>query len=267
MRRYSWLFFVIILLVLFGFGHVSGSIGDRLRVFRQNLVDCIQSNCSDQNTYYQNKPFYLQLLRWDCVSECRYESQWRTLEYLKKSKILKVPQFYGKWTFYRFFGIQEPASFFFSILNLLANLRGWKQYRTIGILCNDRYYNVWKLQAILAINAWFWSIIYHSRDCPFTEKLDYFSAYLTIIYSLFTITFKYLSELFDPNNDLTAQITIAIPFATIYLYHVNYLTTVRFDYGYNLRVNLLTGIGSTLGWLVWCLHHRKNRTSRFCTDF
>ena len=34
---------------------------------------------------------------------------------------LDVPQFHGKWPFLRVFGVQEPASVLFSLMNLLAN--------------------------------------------------------------------------------------------------------------------------------------------------
>lgn len=28
----------------------------------------------------------------------------------------------------------------------------------------------------MTVNAWFWSTVFHARDFPWTEKLDYFSA-------------------------------------------------------------------------------------------
>ena len=34
------------------------------------------------------------------------------------------------------------------------------------------------------LNAWLWSTIFHSRDFPLTEKLDYFSAGALIVAGL-----------------------------------------------------------------------------------
>ena len=31
------------------------------------------------------------------------------------------------------------------------------------------------------MNAWLWSTVFHARDLPWTEKLDYFSAAALII--------------------------------------------------------------------------------------
>ena len=36
---------------------------------------------------------------------------------------------------------------------------------------NDDY-----LYVQVTLNAWFWSTVFHARDLPWTEKLDYFSA-------------------------------------------------------------------------------------------
>lgn len=58
----------------------------------------------------------------------------------------------------------------FSALNLLTNLWGWLDYhRAIGR--KDPNYWLNTIQTTVAINAWFWSILFHTRDTFFTEVI------------------------------------------------------------------------------------------------
>ena len=45
-------------------------------------------------------------------------------------------------------------------------------------------YSVWIGYGIVSLNAWLWSTIFHSRDVDLTEKMDYFSAFSIVTYSL-----------------------------------------------------------------------------------
>ncbi|KXJ14095.1 Post-GPI attachment to proteins factor 3 [Exaiptasia diaphana] len=59
-----------------------------------------------------------------------------------------IKQFYGKWPFVRFLGVQEPASTLFSILNGLGHILGWRAYRSV-IPQNYKMYNVWKCYMLI----------------------------------------------------------------------------------------------------------------------
>jgi hypothetical protein len=82
----------------------------------------------------------------------------------------KIHQYYGKWPFWRFIGMQEPASVLFSILNGYRHYVGHKKYKNIV-----RGSFPWKTSMVwygyAALNVWFWSAIFHARDFPFTEKV------------------------------------------------------------------------------------------------
>lgn len=71
-----------------------------------------------------------------------------------------------QWTFYRFLGIQEPASFLFSLMNFLSNLIGWIKYSKLK---TDPYYNVWKIHTLITLHAWLWSTVFHARETSFAE--------------------------------------------------------------------------------------------------
>ncbi|CAG2123147.1 unnamed protein product, partial [Medioppia subpectinata] len=138
------------------------------------------------------QPAYMSWIGWNCHRECEHYCQWMTISHLVSSPETshhRLPQFYGKWTFFRFYGLEEPASVFFSLLNLLSNIYGWNEYRKS--ITTDPHFTIWTLQALLAINAWFWSTIFHIRQTLFTETFDYFCAYSVVIYSLFALTVRF----------------------------------------------------------------------------
>lgn len=84
----------------------------------------------------------------------------------------QVPQFHGKWPFVRFLGFQEPASVIFSALNFYAHWRGLTKFRQHARPDSPLYMH-WHAFAFICLNAWTWSMVFHSRDFPFTELCDY----------------------------------------------------------------------------------------------
>lgn len=144
---------------------------------------------------------------------------WRTTNTFV-SRDWPVPQFYGKWPFVRFFGIQEPASVFFSLLNLIAHWRMIRKFRS-EVRNDSPMYYVWHIfsgvsiyiqrvqlrltktqtkchhpatffffsnicmvfsyENQICINGWICSIIFHTRDFPLTELLDYGFAYSMVL--------------------------------------------------------------------------------------
>lgn len=101
-------------------------------------------------------------------------------------------------------------------------------------------------------------------DTPRTEKLDYFSAALTILCALYftvirlfhlyptTRTRLTLSTSSSAPNILTKLWTILCVGA--YICHVSYLTLLpRFDYSYNIIFNLIVGMTHNILWLLYAL--------------
>lgn len=43
----------------------------------------------------------------------------------------------------------------------------------------------------ICINAWLWSVVFHARDTPWTERMDYFSAFSMVLFSLFGLLVRY----------------------------------------------------------------------------
>lgn len=329
--------------------------------------------------FRDRQPAYLRLLGWSCVEECKYQCQWKTIDFLMSPNVgmswSNIPQFYGKWTFRRILGLQEPASALFSLFNLLSLLIGWSKYhkkidhllsqskldnkiasinsREPAVAKNpfyphnirqlitekytwirqfvliDEYYFVHCTNTLFSVNAWISSIVFHTHDLPVTEKMDYFSAFALVLFNLFSITFRILNDLvklsnnkskvsdidtcnnfnkssvngsnsilakfnnkshsittdecktngrnendepkterqnnfvgakgksilniFDSISFSTRFITLLMPFVSFYVYHINYLVNVKFDYGYNMKVNTVAGVSTAFLIIFWII--------------
>lgn len=121
-------------------------------------------------------------------------------------------------------------------------------------------------------------------DLPQTEKLDYFSAALSIITALyFTIVrvqhlyaFRSTRPFISPTKissrdrpSWTIQKRSSFRFVTclcvlVYVAHVSYLTLLpRFDYSYNMAFNLILGLIHNAIWLLYSLPSSMSLFPRF----
>ncbi|KAG6809973.1 hypothetical protein H0H92_013844 [Tricholoma furcatifolium] len=114
-----------------------------------------------------------------------------------------------------------------------------------------------------SINAWIWSSVFHTRDLPITEKMDYFSAALAILYALYYTVIRLYhlyprqTRLTIPNLSESTGLAYKLwTFACVvaYVAHVSYLSILpRFDYTYNMVFNLLVGLTHNALWLLYAL--------------
>ncbi|KAI7905739.1 Per1-like-domain-containing protein [Cokeromyces recurvatus] len=225
------------------------SSGDR----QIEYINCVE-RCT-ANTDISQLPFYLQLLRWTVRQDCGYHCMQTITQYAMANNQV-IHQYYGKWPFHRVFGIQEPASVVFSILNGLMHFHYFKQIKR-HIPQSYRLRHFYLGIAIIGMNAWLWSTIFHMRDTPFTEKLDYFSAGLYILYSFCVATIRifYLKG---------ASVLIWSIFCLLlYIAHVSYLSSLqRFDYSYNMLACIIVGSCQTQLWLIWSIMQYTEKWGR-----
>lgn len=136
------------------------SYGDRQGTYQACLTECGSSLCTSHSTW-RPPSTSLRLTGWTCLDNCKY-----TCMHLITGRAIQqreqIHQYYGKWPFWRFSGMQEPASVAFSLLNLACHARGAQRIRST--LPEDhpmrRYYLTF---AIFNINAWVWSAVFHTR--------------------------------------------------------------------------------------------------------
>ncbi|KAF7550455.1 hypothetical protein G7Z17_g5700 [Cylindrodendrum hubeiense] len=235
-----------------------GSAGDRLPEFRNCLNICETENCAPGRDHTPI-PLYHRLLLWDCTSECDYACQHIvTGERIEAGA--DVVQFYGKWPFYRFMGMQEPFSVFFSLGNLWAHWEGTKKIRA-NIPASYSLRPFYLLFGYISMATWVFSSIFHTRDFRFTEELDYFAAGANVLYGLYYIPIRvFRLDRHTPRRRsvLRAWTTLCV---FLYLGHVSYLKFIRWNYTYNMAANVVVGIIQHL-LTTWFSYDRYKKSRR-----
>ncbi|VDN18707.1 unnamed protein product [Dibothriocephalus latus] len=237
----------------------NASIGDQSYVYKECISACVSAECNvsvpNASTSSLYTPPVLALheraVVWNCEDECKYNCIWWAVEAFQQDG-LPVPQFYGKWPQVRIFGIQEPASALFSLLNLFA------QWHTLNLFCENIPWRspmsfTWVFFSLVGINAWFWSTVFHTYDTRFTEyvtgtcfmkRMDYLSAFGYVLALLSVLIMRILYR--QPTLiKVVAGGFIFMCFAG----HAYRLLFTRFGYDQNMQVNVLFGSLTILGWL------------------
>ncbi|CAO3592452.1 unnamed protein product [Absidia cylindrospora] len=228
---------IILFLILSGFFVlIFASTGDEEPRFLSCVNLCSQSQCPTK------LPLQLQLFFWSCKENCQYECP----TILWKVAILSVVRHSGTGIAPLLIG---NGLVHYHYHNLLKRRIPSNYYLKRAIL----------MYAIVGVNAWVWSTVFHSRDNAWTEKLDYFSAGLLILYSFYYAVRRifYLKQ---------TPWLLVIGCVVCYLMHIMYLSFIRFDYGYNMIASVVVGVFQLVLWVAWSawqyLRPRNEWTSR-----
>jgi len=233
----------------------SASWGDSSPEYRLCKHNCININCSRESNlmdWRSRQPISEYLVGWSCQEDCGYECMWESA-FKIYNKYNKIPQYHGRWPFVRIFGMQEPASVLFSVMNLLCHAYMINWFVRI-VPPSAPMYGVWILYAVIAMHAWFWSSVFHTRDTYFTELMDYFCAFSTVLFSLLTFVLRNMHQSYEG----MPKILLFFGFIFFYVNHVYAMVTVKFDYGYNMKVNVGVGGLNCICWLVWFFKNKSN---------
>lgn len=193
----------------------------------------------------------MRLMAWDCPSECDYACQ----HIITDRRVARDPpmlqpivQYHGKWPFYRFLGMQEPFSVLFSLLNFLAHKNGMAKLRE---QIPERYplRKFYILFGYFGLASWTFSMLFHTRDFGWTEKLDYFGAGASILYGFYYTPVRIfrLDHRHPPWKPALLRLWTLICIV-LYLCHVTYLTLWSWDYTYNMAANVALGTIQNLLW-------------------
>lgn len=245
-----------------------GSVGDRLPEFTHCLEKCNRLLCLEndptgsvsneielketfENSYSISGPFK-HVFFWDCQSDCKYKCEQLVTDQREKNG-LEVVQFYGKWPFIRIFGMQELFSVLFSIANFQINyinlFKVMRHYNRIKLLNSD-----WALMLrqylqliVVSLIGWTFSTLFHMRDNPLTETLDYFGA-AAIIMSNFNAIFIRYFGLYKNKHQLLRKLFQSI-LMIIFIFHCVKLKK-NWDYDYNVKYNLFFGVSAMILWIL-----------------
>ncbi|KAF4627129.1 hypothetical protein G7Y89_g11025 [Cudoniella acicularis] len=224
---------------------ISASYGDRLPEFRHCVEVCEKENCGN-GPGATTIPLLHRLLLWDCPSECDYTCQ-HIITDRRVAAADSIVQFHGKWPFYRFMGMQEPFSVFFSLLNFLAHQNGLSKI-TANIPASYPLRKYYVFFAYFGIASWVFSMIFHTRDFSVTEQLDYFAAGASVLYGLYFALIRIYRM--DQGGEKTKSLLRAWTGLCIALYaaHVIYLKLYDWDYSYNMAANVVVGMLQNAMW-------------------
>lgn len=117
----------------------------------------------------------------------------------------------------------------------------------------------------LGLATWTASCIFHARDFPLTEKLDYFAAAASVMYGLYYAPIR-IFRLDDKSNPVNGSLVRlwTLLCVSLYLAHISYLSFWRFDYTYNMAANVAVGVVQNLLW-TWFSVSRYARSKRAWT--
>ncbi|KAI8897187.1 Per1-like protein [Globomyces pollinis-pini] len=224
---------------------ILASTGDRQPAYKDCVKSCVKS--CDQKSL----SIVLRLTQWTCSDDCKYVCMHKITDSAIANN-QQIHQYHGKWPFYRLWGIQEPFAVLFSIGNGYNHYMGAK--KTLSRL-STRYplIQLLHLYRIVSINTWLWSAVFHSRDLPLTEKMDYFSAMLGLLVALCYC----LHRVFRIQYNSTVSVTLQFAFITFFLFHISYLSFYRFDYGYNMIAGVTVGLSHNLIWVGWSITSKR----------
>ncbi|CAG5090203.1 Similar to PGAP3: Post-GPI attachment to proteins factor 3 (Drosophila melanogaster) [Cotesia congregata] len=109
----------------------------------------------------------------------------------------------------------------------------------------DHGHHVPQFHGKICLNAWFWSAVFHARDKPFTEVMDYSCAFTMVI----TLLFCMLTRILHKNNKILAVITFG--YICILVTHLSHLWSGSINYGYNMKINIFFGFLTFLITMIW----------------
>lgn len=152
--------------------------------------------------------------------------------------------------------MQEPFSVLFSLFNYLAHSHGLTLLRSkIPDTYPLRKYYV--LFGYIGLGSWIFSMAFHARDYPLTEKLDYFGAGANVLYQMYYTPIR-IFRLDRPSARRSSLLRVwsALCLA-LYAAHVAYLSLWRWDYTYNMAANVAVGIIGNLMWSAWAIYRYR----------
>ncbi|AGO10835.1 AaceriAFR678Cp [[Ashbya] aceris (nom. inval.)] len=231
------------------------SVGDRLGEFVEcNRVCRARRRCeehggagafADDSPFaaytFADTPVAYRALLWDCSADCDYQCQ----QVITRRRLLEGEepvQFHGKWPFVRMLGMQEFFASVFSVANFVPHLQGYRQLqrelkRVSGASSTPVLLRKYRYLAAVGMLAWVCSAVFHARDMPLTEKLDYFFAGATVLAGFHALYIRFRRLDLAPARRRLFSLSVLLVFGL----HVARLYR-SWSYTYNMRFNICFGL-------------------------
>lgn len=234
---------------------VHGSPGDGLPEYRRCVTDCESAVClakSPSPKFSQNSvnPISGFLFGWDCLLDCGYKCQ----QLVTASRVRdgeEVVQFNGKWPFVRVWGITELFSTLFSLGNFYVNYFNYRKLvRFMKLHSSDAQkltiLRQFMILCLVNLFGWACSAVFHIRDTPFTETMDYLGAGAIVMANFNAVCVRFFNLHHYKNQDLRKLFQYGLLFVLLIHYTRLY---VSWDYQYNMAFNVVIGLLAAGFWI------------------
>ena len=217
--------------------------------------------------YTYTRTFFEELFRqhplfehwWLCAADCNYKCQ-QIVTHWRLEQGLPMVKFYGKWPFLRKLGMQEVFSAVFSFANFYSNWQALRPMvrqvqKNLRAHMDPAYARILFQFLLLIIGlmvGWIFSTIFHIRDFPLTETLDYYGAFAIILLNFNAIGYRFLGIYDRPR---AVRVGWAAVLVLVYVGHCIKLYNF-WDYGYNTKINLVFGLSALVMWIAHSLRVR-----------
>jgi post-GPI attachment to proteins factor 3 len=173
-------------------------------------------------------------------------------------------KYYGHWPFTRLFGLEEPASVLFSLLNgvpyLLALAHSITRHGTFGSVhvntCQDsspasvnlHFMHRWLVVYYsIGLNAWLASAFYHARKTDNATFYDYISALLFLVLTLWLA----LRRVWGQGAKGYVVSAIFTLFVGLYVFQVYRMHLGQVTFGAHMGVCIGISVVNVIMWLLW----------------
>lgn len=187
-----------------------------------------------------------------CVDLCKYGC----IEETSKQRIQSgsgITKYYGHWPFIRYFGMEEPASVVFSVLNALPHMLHFL-YFTLGSVSKPAescYMKGWlAAYSVAACVCWFSSAYYHAKKTEASTHQDLITALGFITFGVFMAVRRIRGTSATPPR--MAMLATAMVGAWAARAHFMLQGKVSFNSHMMLSIGLV--ILTTTLWVGWIVH-------------
>lgn len=239
-------FYLVLLIFVLSTWQVGGSAGDVHPYFHSCVTSCVQTSPTQ---VFPPSPA-CQMVSWTTEEYCEYSCMTEMSDF-RRQQGLSQWKFYGHWVFIRYCGFEEIASVVFSLGNAIPHvlwLTSWRKSHSNYTLLH------WiDLYAIVAVNAWLASAVFHSQKHGLPSLYDYTSALLLVGYGAVIAMRKLVDGYKQQDTLMFVLCTIA---TGLYLIRVWHMWARPFSVSFDLHMKtcfVLVGIATTT-WFIWIAH-------------
>ncbi|PRP85727.1 hypothetical protein PROFUN_06321 [Planoprotostelium fungivorum] len=132
-----------------------------------------------------------------------------------------------------------------------SNYKSLTQREQVAASKKDGFPFRWIVAGYLGLSTFaaYSATLFHIKDTPMTEKMDYYSALVALLWALYMTTLRVFW--LDTMKEMLSLGTLLFLYTC---YHLHYMHYIVFDYGYNMKVLVITNLTEGVLQYIWLYH-------------